>query len=140
MMFGPKTGWWVLSNTFGKGIGLTPAFLSSIFGIGGKRSIASRIVDAGKAVGSFVAQAFASSKTLKSRLFSSRDALFAKSKITAAMGLAGKVPFVSKIASGAWKAVLFAGQAVGAAAGAAVDGGNSVFEQSGVNPAAVVHQ
>ena len=131
MMFGPKTGWWVLSNTFGKGIGLTPAFLSSIFGIGGKRSLASRIVDAGKAVGSFVAQAFASSKTLMSRLFSSRAALFAKSKITAAMGLAGKVPFVSKIASGAWKAVLFAGQAVGAAAGAATGGAMAVMRSIG---------
>ena len=127
MTFGPRSGWWVLSKTFGKGVGFTSAFLSSIFGIGGKRSLVSRIIDAGKGVGTFVAQAFASSKTLMRRMFSSRAAIFLKSKLTTAMGLAGRVPFVSKLASGAWKAVLFAGQAVGAAAGAAAGGAMSVM-------------
>ena len=105
MTFGPKTGWWVLSNTFGKGVGFTTAFLSSIFGIGSKQS---------------------SSKTLVKRMFS-RAALFTKSKISAAMGLAGKVPYVSKLASKAWKAVLFTGQAVGAAAGAAAGAAGSAL-------------
>lgn len=119
MTFGPKTGWWVLSNTFGKGVGFTTAFLSSIFGIGSKQSLPTRLMNAGKTAGTFVAQAFASSTALAKRMFS-KAALFTKSKISAAMGLAGKVPYVSKLGSKAWKAVLFTGQAVGAAAGAAI--------------------
>jgi len=131
MTFGPKTGWWVLSRTFGKGIGLTSSFLSSIFGIGGKRSLASRIKDAARTTGTFIAQAFASSKTLMSRLFSSRAALFAKAKLTSAMGLLRRVPFVSKLAQGAWKALLFVGQAVGAAAGAGAGGAMAVMRSIG---------
>ncbi len=131
MTFGPRSGWWVLSRTFSAGIGFTSAFLSSIFGIGGKRSLASRIIDAGKKAGGLALEAFASSKTLMKRMFSSRAALFVKSKLTAAMGLAGRIPFVSKLASGAWKALLFAGQAVGAAAGAAAGGAMSVLRSVG---------
>mgnify|MGYP003675516648 CR=1 FL=1 len=126
MTFGPKAGWWVLSNTFGKGVGFTTSFLSSIFGIGSKQSLPARILDAGKKSGSLVLEAFASSKTLVKRMFS-RAALFTKSKISAAMGLAGKVPYVSKLASKAWKAVLFTGQAVGAAAGAAAGAAGSAL-------------
>tara|TARA_R110002074_G_scaffold108545_1_gene234242 strand:+ start:1095 stop:2282 length:1188 start_codon:yes stop_codon:yes gene_type:complete len=126
MTFGPKTGWWVLSNTFGKGVGFTTAFLSSIFGIGSKQSLPTRLMNAGKTAGTFVAQAFASSTALAKRMFS-KAALFTKSKISAAMGLAGKVPYVSKLASKAWKAVLFTGQAVGAAAGAAAGAAGSAL-------------
>mgnify|MGYP003647864752 FL=1 len=126
MTFGPKTGWWVLSNTFGKGVGFTTSFLSSIFGIGSKQSLPTRLMNAGKTAGTFVAQAFASSTALAKRMFS-KAALFTKSKISAAMGLAGKVPYVSKLASKAWKAVLFTGQAVGAAAGAAAGAAGSAL-------------
>lgn len=121
MMFGPKSGWWVLSNTFGKGVGLTQSLLSNIFGLGGRRSLPARIIDLGRTVGGFAVDILSSVGTLASRMFA-KTALFRKKIISAALGLANKVPYVSKLAAGAWKYALFGAQAAGTVVGAGAGG------------------
>jgi hypothetical protein len=125
MMFGPKSGWWVLSNTFGKGVGLTQSLLSNIFGLGGRQSLPARVIDLGRKVGGIAVDVLANSTTLAKRMFA-KTALFRKALLSRAMGLANKVPYVSKLASGAWKAALFGAQAAGTVVGAGAGGVLSV--------------
>ena len=125
MLFGPRSGWWVLSNTFGKGVGLTQSLLSNIFGLGGRRSLPARIIDLGRTVGGFAVDALASTKTLATRMFA-KTALFRKAVLSRAMGLVNKVPYVSKLAAGAWKYALFGAQAAGTVVGAGAGGVLSV--------------
>jgi len=90
----------------------------------------------GRKLGSVALDVLASSRTLAKRMFG-KNSLFRKKVLSTAMGLAGRVPFVSKLAQGAWKAVLFAGQAIGVAAGAAGGGAMAVLRSVATRIAAV---
>tara|TARA_R100000808_G_scaffold10395_1_gene27661 strand:- start:34180 stop:35385 length:1206 start_codon:yes stop_codon:yes gene_type:complete len=122
LVFGPKTGMWILSNTFGWGTGqgvrLTKSFLGTL--LGWSKQVGSALINATKMGVTLIGEGLASSGTLLRRMFPKSAALFTKKLVSSAFGLVHYLPggrkatrSASRAARLGWAALLFSTSYIG---------------------------